>query len=116
MRIGSGLTIKGELTAAEDVTVDFSFEGYIDLPGHTLIVADGSHVKATVTARRVHVNGQLDGHISADRVEIGPTALVEGSVVTPKLALMDGAQFIGPVNTERAQAAANVAKHRQKSA
>jgi cytoskeletal protein CcmA (bactofilin family) len=116
MRIGSGLTIKGELTAAEDVTVDFTFEGYIDLPSHTLIVADGSHVKATVTAKGVHVNGRLDGHISADRVEIGPTALVEGSVVTAKLALKDGAQFIGPVNTERAHAAANVAKHRQKSA
>jgi len=116
MRIGSGLTIKGELTAAEDVTVDFTFEGYIDLPGHTLIVADGSHIKATVMAKAVSVNGHLDGHISADRVEIGPNALVEGSVVTPRLALKDGAQFIGPVNTERAQAAANIAKHRQKTA
>lgn len=116
MRIGSGLTIKGELTAAEDVTVDFAFEGYIDLPGHTLIVADGSHIRATVTAKAVNVNGKLDGHISAERVEIGPTAQVEGSVVTPKLALKEGAHFIGPVNTERAQAAANIAKHRQKTA
>lgn len=116
MRIGSGLTIKGELTAAEDVTVDFAFEGFIDLPGHTVIVADGSHVKATVTAKAVNVSGRLDGHISAERVEIGPTALVEASIVTPKLALKDGAQFVGPVNTERAQAAANIAKHRQKTA
>ena len=116
MRIGSGLTIKGELTAAEDITVDFVFEGYIDLPGHNLIVADGSHVKAIVTARTVNVNGQLDGHISADRVEIGATAVVDGSVVTPKLSLRDGARFTGPVNTERARAAANVAKHRQKTA
>jgi cytoskeletal protein CcmA (bactofilin family) len=116
MRIGSGLTIKGELTAGEDVTVDFAFEGFIDLPGHTLVVADGSHVKATLTAKAVTVHGRLDGHISADRVEIGPTAVVEGSVVTPKLTLKDGAQFTGPVNTERAQAAANIAKHRQKTA
>jgi len=115
MRIGSSLTIKGDLTAAEDMTVDFVFEGYIDLSGHTLVVADGSRVKATVIAKGVTVNGQLDGHISADRVEIGSTAHVEGSLVTPKLALRDGAQFTGPVNTERAQAAANVAKHRQKS-
>jgi cytoskeletal protein CcmA (bactofilin family) len=116
MRIGSGLTIKGELTAAEDVTVDFAFEGQIDLPGHTLIVADGSQVKATVTAKGVNVNGRLDGHISADRVEIGATAVVEASVITPKFALKDGAQFTGPVNTERARAAANIAKHRQKTA
>jgi len=116
MRIGSGLTIKGELTAAEDVTVDFSFEGYIDLPGHTLIVADGSQIKATVTAQAVILHGRLDGHVSAERVEIGPTAQVEGSVVASKFSLKEGAQFIGPVNTERAQAAATVARHRQKTA
>jgi len=116
MRIGSGLAIKGELTAAEDVTVDFAFEGYIDLPDHTLIVADGSQVKATVTAKVVSINGRLNGHISADRVEIGPSALVDASVVTPKLGLRDGARFSGAVNTERAQAAAKIAKHRQKTA
>jgi cytoskeletal protein CcmA (bactofilin family) len=116
MRIGSDLTIKGELTAAEDITVDFAFEGSIDLPDHAILVADGSHVKATVTARAVTVNGRVDGHISAERVEIGPTAVVEATVVASKLALKDGARFTGPVNTERAQAAAKIAKHRQKSA
>jgi len=116
MRIGSGLAIKGELTAGEDLTVDFAFEGSIDLPGHTLIVADGSQVKATVTAKVVSINGRLNGHISADRVEMGPTALVDASVVTGKLGLSDGAHFTGPVNTERAHAAANIAKHRQKTA
>jgi cytoskeletal protein CcmA (bactofilin family) len=116
MRSGSGLTIKGELTAAEDITVDFTFEGYIDLPGHRVVVAEGSRVQATVTAKTVAVHGQLDGHVSAERIEIGPTAAVEASVVTPHLVLHDGAQFTGLVNTERAQAAANVAKHRQKTA
>jgi cytoskeletal protein CcmA (bactofilin family) len=116
MRSGSGLTIKGELTAAEDITVDFTFEGYIDLPGHRVVVAEGSRVRATVTAKTVAVHGQLDGHVSAERIEIGPTAAVEASIVTPHLVLHDGAQFTGLVNTERAQAAANVAKHRQKTA
>jgi len=116
MRIGSGLTIKGELTAGEDVTVDFAFEGIIDLPSHGLVVAQGSYVQATVTAKSVVVHGRLDGHVSADRVEIGATAQVDGSIVTTHLLLQDGAQFTGPVNTERAQAAATVARHRQKTA
>ena len=110
------MTIKGELTAGEDVTIDFAVEGYIDLPGHTLIVAEGAHIKATVTAKAVSISGQLDGHVSAERVEVGPTAHVESSVVTSKFVLKEGAQFIGPVNTERAQAAATVARHRQKTA
>jgi len=116
MRIGSGLIIRGELTAVEDVTVDFAFEGYIDLSGHRLVVAEGSHVQATVIAKAITVHGRLEGHISADRVEVGPTAVVEGSFVTEHLLLQDGAQFTGPVNTERAQAAAKIAKHRQKTA
>jgi cytoskeletal protein CcmA (bactofilin family) len=116
MRIGSGLTIKGELTAGEDVTVDFAFEGIIDLPTHGLVVAQGSYVEATVTAKSVVINGRLDGHVSAERVEIGPTAEVDGSIVTTRMLMHDGAQFTGPVNTERAQAAATVARHRQKTA
>ena len=116
MRIGSSLTIKGELTAGEDVTVDFVFQGTIDLPGHRLVVAQGSRVQATVTAKTVVINGRLDGHVSAEHVEIGPTAEVEGSLITQRLLLHDGARFTGPVNTERAQAAATVAKHRQKTA
>ena len=116
MRSGSALTIKGELTADEDVTVDFAFEGFIDLTGHRLIVAQGSAVQATVHAKMVAVHGRLNGHISAERVEVAPTAIVEGSVVTPHLLVQDGAQLTGPVNTERAKAAATIAKHRQKTA
>src|SRR5437868_5336456 len=116
MHTGSGLTIKGELTASEDVTVDFAFEGFIDLPAHRLIVAERSRVQATVTAKTVTVHGHLEGHVSAQRIELAPTATVEASLIAPKLLLQDGARFNGPVNTERAHAAGNVARHRQKSA
>ena len=51
MRLGGGgLTIKGELTAAEDLTIDGTFEGSIELPGHRLTVAQGATVNAAVTA------------------------------------------------------------------
>ena len=36
------LRIKGDLSAKEDLTIDGSFEGAIDLPGHHLIIAAGS--------------------------------------------------------------------------
>jgi cytoskeletal protein CcmA (bactofilin family) len=68
-----------------------------------------------VKAASVEVRGHLDGHISADRVELGPTAVVTASVVAAKLVLHDGAQLTGPVNTDRAQAAVSVARHRQKA-
>lgn len=110
---GKRLTIKGELSAAEDLTIDFSFEGVLEAGGRSILIPEGSHVQATVTAGIVVVHGQLDGHIAADRVELTPTAVVSGSVVSAKLLMADGAVFTGPVNTERARAAGEVARHRR---
>lgn len=116
MQTGSGLTIKGELSATEDITIDGTFEGSIDLPKHRLVASRGSRVNASVTALAVTVDGQLEGHITAGSVDIGPNAQVDASVITEKLALEEGATFNGAVNTERARAAATIAKHRNSGA
>lgn len=116
MQTGSGLTIKGELSATEDITIDGTFEGSIDLPKHRLVASRGSRVNASVTALAVTVDGQLEGHITAGSVDIGPNAQVDASVITEKLALEEGATFNGAVNTERARAAATIAKHRNTGA
>jgi cytoskeletal protein CcmA (bactofilin family) len=115
MRSGTGLTIKGELTAAEDLVIEGSFEGTIDLQGHGLVTGAGSLVRAAVTARTVIINGHLEGHITADIVDIGPKATVEANIMARQIALEDGARFNGAVNTERARAAGNVARHRVRS-
>jgi cytoskeletal protein CcmA (bactofilin family) len=107
-----GLKIKGDLTAREDITIEGSFEGSIDVNGHHLVTTAGSQVHAAVSARVVTVLGRLQGHVTADVVDIGPTALVDASVVTKQLSLEEGARFNGAVNTERARAAGNIARHR----
>ena len=107
--------IKGDLTAAEDLTVDFVIDGSVDLAGNRLVVTEDAQVNATVTAASVTVRGHLDGHIVAERLELTSSAVVSAGVVVTRLALHDGAQFTGPVNTERAKAAGTVARHRQKA-
>ena len=116
MRLERRLTLKGQLTASEDVTLDFAVEGAIDLSGHVLVIAESAHVDATITAAVVIVHGRLDGHVTADRVTLAPTALVDASIVAPRFAVSDGARFKGPVNSDRAHAAGSVARHRQKAA
>jgi cytoskeletal protein CcmA (bactofilin family) len=115
MRSGMALRIKGELTASEDVLIDGFFEGTIDVKGHNVIAAAGARVRAAVTARTVTVDGYLEGHITAESVDIGPTATVEANVIAKHFALEEGAQFKGAVNTERARAAGNIARHRQRA-
>src|SRR4051794_31951434 len=106
------LRIKGDLTAEEDLTIDGSFEGAIDLHRHHLTTGAGSDVKARVSARAVTVLGRLEGHITADAVDIRPTAVVEASLVTKQFALEEGGRFNGQVNTERARAAGDILRHR----
>src|SRR4029078_3553099 len=109
------LRIKGDLTAAEDLTVDFAIDGSVDLPGNRLGRAEDARLNATVTAASVTVRGHLDGHIVADRLELTSSAVVSAGVVVTRLTLHDGAQFTGPVHTEQAKAAGTVARHRQKT-
>jgi cytoskeletal protein CcmA (bactofilin family) len=106
------LTIKGELSAQEDLALDGLFEGSIDLQGHHLTLGSNAQVTAAVSARLVTVEGTLSGHINGDLVEILPSADVEASILAQKLALEDGARFVGPVNTARARAAGDIARHR----
>lgn len=113
MLTARNLTITGDVTAKEDITIDFALDGTLDLPGNRLVITEHAQLNATVVAASVMVNGHLDGHISADRIEIGSSAVVNAGMVTTKLALHDGAQFTGPVNTDRAKAAASVARHRR---
>lgn len=116
MQSVSGLRIKGELTAAEDITFDGTFEGSIDLPHHHFVATKNATVNASITAKSVTVDGRVEGHIKADILDVGPTATVQASVIAPKFSVEEGALFNGPVNTERARAAGTIAKHRQQSA
>lgn len=116
MRMPGGLTIKGELFAQEDLAIDGTFEGSIDLNGHRLITGARSRINAAVSAGAVTVGGTLEGNITADSVDIRPGALVTANLMTRQFALEDGANFSGSVNTERARAAATIAKHRAKPA
>jgi cytoskeletal protein CcmA (bactofilin family) len=116
MQTVSGVTIRGEMSAKEDLTFDGTFEGSIDLRGHHFVASRNARVNASITARAVTVDGRLEGHITADVVDIGPTARVEANVIAPKLAMEEGAEFNGAVNTERARAAGTIARHRSKPA
>jgi cytoskeletal protein CcmA (bactofilin family) len=106
------LSINGDLTAGEDLTIDCRFDGSIQLPGHHLTIAPQSQVHAAVSAQTVTVHGNFEGQIEAEILHMSPDANVSATVIAKKLTLQDGALFNGSVNTERARAAGEVARHR----
>lgn len=98
VRTGSTVSIKGEITGAEDLMVDGQVEGRIDLSQHVLTVGPRGRVTAEVVARSVVVQGQVVGNITVSEcIDIREHGAVDGDIHAPSVAIADGAQFRGSV-------------------
>jgi len=110
---GPKTRIIGEVSASEDLLIEGQVEGKISLPEHRLVVAATAKLKAEVFAREIAISGEASGTFTAsDRVEILAGANVEGRIVSPRVALADGAVFNGRVEPHKADAAVRVAQYR----
>jgi cytoskeletal protein CcmA (bactofilin family) len=96
--IGRALRIEGRIVSEENLTIDGTVEGTIEVGNHSLVIGAGASVKADLTAKTISVSGAIVGNLTAsDRVDLRPTASVDGDIVTPKLAMADGAVITGKV-------------------
>ena len=100
--IGPSLTITGEVTSCEDMTIHGRIKGQISMQEGGLLVAPTATVEADVHGPRVVVHGTFSGDIAAaERVELMPTATVKGTLLSPVVRLQDGATFNGAIEVER---------------
>lgn len=104
--IGKSVQIKGELTGSEDLYLDGSIEGTVDLRDHSLIIGPNGKIKASITARDLVVHGRIEGNVTATgRVELRKSCTLIGDVSTQRIVIEDGAFFKGAIDIkERAQA------------
>ena len=102
--IGSTLTITGEMTSSEDVTVHGRVKGKLHMQSGALVVAPKGHVDAEVKGSRMTFQGTVAGDVTAaERIELAPTADVTGTLATPSLILQDGATFNGLIEMDRSK-------------
>ena len=105
--IGKSISIKGDLTGNEDLVIEGTVEGKVDLPNNELTIGSEGKVRADVHAKSVIVVGTVSGNVSAvERVEIQATGLVEGDVRGPRLVIQEGARLNGSVDMGDSSAAA----------
>ncbi len=110
---GPKTRIIGEVSASEDLLIEGQVEGKISLPEYRLVVAATARLKADVFAREIAISGQASGTLTAsERVEILAGANVTGRIVSPRVALADGATFNGRVEPHKADAAVRVKQYR----
>ena len=108
--IGKSITIKGDLSGNEDLQIDGTVEGRIDLPNNQLTIGPEGRVKAEVHAKSVVVIGHVTGNLSAaDRIQVEATGIVDGDVKAPRLVIQEGAMLNGSVEMSGGQAKSGVA-------
>lgn len=96
--IGPSLVITGELVCQEDVTIHGRVKGQIKMEQGALLLAPTGKIDADVKGARVTVHGTLTGDITADRIELTPTANVTGTLTAEVVSMQEGATFNGMVD------------------
>jgi cytoskeletal protein CcmA (bactofilin family) len=110
VNIGKSVVIKGELNGSEDLTIEGHVEGTIQLREHVLTIGPNGKIKAQVFAKSVVVLGEVTGNVTAsDKVDIRDNGSVDGDIVSPRVAIAEGAHFRGSVDMQRKGAAAAAA-------
>jgi cytoskeletal protein CcmA (bactofilin family) len=101
-RLGSSLHVKGEISGSEDLTIDGSVEGLIQLDERKLTVGPTAKVTADIIAREVVVYGNVKGNLRAkDRIEIKKDGSVNGDLTTSRIMIEDGAYFKGSIEIDK---------------
>jgi cytoskeletal protein CcmA (bactofilin family) len=101
-RLGASLHVKGEITGSEDLLIDGSVEGLIQLDERKLTVGASAKLTADIIAREVVVYGSVKGNLRAkDRIEIKKDGSVNGDLTTARIMIEDGAYFKGSIEIDK---------------
>lgn len=93
--LGADASFKGELSFDSGAKILGKFEGSIASKGKVL-VADGSKCSASVKAKEVSVEGNIDGNVEAtDRLELKPKGSIVGDITAARMVMADGASIDG---------------------
>jgi len=102
-RLGASLHVKGEITGNEDLAIDGSVEGLVQLEERKLTIGASARVTADIIAREVVVYGNVKGNLRArDRIEIKKDGSVVGDLTTARIMIEDGAYFKGSIEIDKA--------------
>ena len=103
-RLGASLQVKGEISGNEDLLIDGSVEGLVQLDERKLTVGATATVTADIIAREVVVYGTVKGNLRAkDRIEIKKDGSVNGDLTTARIMIEDGAYFKGSIEIDKSE-------------
>ena len=100
--LGMNSSFKGELNVRGTLRVDGTVEGR--LGADYVILSERAEVKGEIKGKKILIGGKVDGNVRAQElVEIKSKGKVFGDIFTPKLAIIEGAEFDGKVEMKKVE-------------
>src|SRR5208283_2461807 len=100
--LGASLRVKGDITGTEDLLIDGTVDGSVQLEGRKLTVGKAAKINADIDAKDVLVYGYVKGNVHAKgRVEIKKDGYIVGNLTTAQIMIEDGADFKGTIEIDR---------------
>ena len=115
--IGPSIVIRGDITSDEAITLHGRVKGHIVMRNAPLTVSEVAQVNGSIRGNRVVIGGTMKGTVlMSERLELRPTAHVEGSLSADSVILADGARFDGLIDMARRTIAVKVAQFKERNA
>ena len=100
--IGEHISIEGSIRGEEDLQIEGSMKGNIELGKHNFRVGPRGRMDGEITARNVSVSGEFKGNIkSHEKVEVTRQADFYGEIKAKSISVEDGAYFKGVIELDR---------------
>src|SRR5216683_441112 len=93
--IGKELFVQGKIVSTENLTIDGTVEGTIELGDHSLTIGAGASIKADLVAQTIIISGAVTGNV---KVDLRATGSVNGDISSPLLLMAEGAVITGGVD------------------
>ncbi len=94
--LGSGATLKGDLKSLENIRLDGTFEGTLEIGGNVL-VGETAKITADIHAKNVSIAGAVRGNVSGKKVQLLRTARVWGDISASAISTEEGAFIDGKI-------------------
>ena len=97
--IGAHTSIEGSVIGDEELIIDGQVTGTVEFKRNSVSIGKAGSVKGDIYAQTLHVAGNVEGRlIASEKVTVHRSAHIVGSIITPCLALEDGAVFRGDID------------------
>jgi len=97
--IGSTIEVEGTVKGQEDLLIEGKVKGTVEIKDHCVTIGTQGNVSADVFARIIYIDGTVTGNlVASEKIIVRKSADIQGSIVSPRISLEDGAQLNGSID------------------